>query len=436
MADGYVDRTQNRVSEEDDDKAARIKSLEELLKLQQIDQETFEKLRDEITGGQLESTHLVKGLDFKLLERVRRGEVSLSGETISAQNEEDELDEEDVDEELERMEEREIAPAVKESVVKKGEMAPPSMIPGKKRTRDQILAELKASRKAAAEAAKPSLGAKFKKVGATRSTSRIERDSKGREVLIIIDEDGNEKRKVRRVGDQEAEKANGLLMPDKDAKPLGMVVPERPETPEEEDIDIFDDVGDDYDPLAGLDEDSDAEETKDEGALKDTSESSAKDTASMPPPPRPKQSAPNYFNETKKEEPQESAGAKAMTDPTILAAIKKASMLNLPSDKTSAELAEEKAKEEKRRRMIQLQDRDAEDLDMGFGSSFAEDGEDGEDSRIKLSEWGVDDDEGGRGRGRGGGGGGKSKKGKKRKGDVNSVADVMKAIESRKGEKS
>ena len=109
----------------------------------------------------------------------------------------------------------------KEQVKKKGEMAPPSLIPGKKRNRDQILAEMKAAREAAKAAAGPSLGAKFKKVGETRATSRIEMDSKGREVLITVDENGKEKRKVRKVQvDSETEKRRELLMPDKDAKPL------------------------------------------------------------------------------------------------------------------------------------------------------------------------------------------------------------------------
>lgn len=38
LASGYRDRTQERVSVEEDEKASRVKALEEMLKLQQIDQ--------------------------------------------------------------------------------------------------------------------------------------------------------------------------------------------------------------------------------------------------------------------------------------------------------------------------------------------------------------------------------------------------------------
>src|SRR4051794_27934097 len=75
LAQGYQDRTSlRRADGEDaethDDKEKRLKALEEMMKLQQIDQSTFEKLRDEIgVGGDASSTHLVKGLDWKLLER-------------------------------------------------------------------------------------------------------------------------------------------------------------------------------------------------------------------------------------------------------------------------------------------------------------------------------------------------------------------------------
>ncbi|CCF32665.1 hypothetical protein CH063_05005, partial [Colletotrichum higginsianum] len=75
LADGYVDRARERTDEEEeDDREKRIKALEEALKNEEIDQATFEKLSSEIAGGDLSSTHLIKGLDFKLLERVRKGE--------------------------------------------------------------------------------------------------------------------------------------------------------------------------------------------------------------------------------------------------------------------------------------------------------------------------------------------------------------------------
>ncbi|RDW78034.1 hypothetical protein BP5796_05886 [Coleophoma crateriformis] len=439
LAAGYTDRTQMRTSAEDDGKAARVKALEEMMKLQQIDEETFIKLRDEILGGDVASTHLVKGLDFKLLERVRRGEDVLNGTS----SEESKVEDEDVDDEFEELEDMEVKAIAKEKTVKKGEMAPPSLVPGKKRTRDQILAELKASREAAKAAAAPALGEKFRKIGAPRSSSRIERDSKGREVLITIDENGKEKRKVRKAPiEEETPKGHGLLMPDKDAKPLGMEVPEIVAAPEEddEDINIFDDAGDDYDPLAGLDDEDEDSEAED-GELPESKKSKTETEmekkpvpGSMAPPPRPKPAASNrnYFGESKSDETPESAATpKAFSDPTILAALKKASSL-APIAKSAAEYDEEAAKEAKRKRMLQIDTRDDEDMDMGFGSSRFEDEADFEEKKVKLSEWGNggddDDEEGGKE-----GGKGKRKRGpKKRKGDSNSAADVMKVLERRK----
>lgn len=421
----------------------RVKALEEMMKLQQIDEDTFVKLREEILGDNVtERAGLVKGLDRELLERVRRGEVGVSdvleGGKMNREEEEGEDGEgEDVDDEFEKLESKEVEAVVKEREKKKGEMAPPALT-GKKRNRDQILAELKAARAAAKEAAQPSLGARFKKVGDRRAESRIERDSKGREVLITIDEDGNEKRKVRKVQVQEpVEKGHGLLMPDKDAKPLGMEVPEIPKVVEEdEDINIFDDAGDDYDPLAGLDEDDSDEENEDgevtedsKGKKVDVEEKPAPSSMAPPPRPLPQPSGPrNYFGDSIPEPPEET-GPKALSDPTFLAALKKASTLN-PISK-AAESEEEAAKEARRKKMLQQDDRDAEDMDMGFGSSRFADEEDFEEKKIKLSKWGGGDDEdedGGKGDGKG-----KRKRGpKKRKGDGNSAADVMRVLEKRK----
>lgn len=445
LPSGYVDRTQQRISEDEDDKAARVKALEEMMKLQQIGQPTFEKLRDEIIGGDVNSVHLMKGLDYKLLERVRRGEDVLAGKA-NEDEEEQQHEEVDVDEEFEMLEDKEIAPLAKEKSAKHGEMAAPSLVPGKKRNRDQILAEMKAAREEAKAKAGPSLGAKFRKVGAPRTESRIERDSRGREVLITVDEHGNEKRKVRRVQIEETlEEGHGLLMPDKDAKPLGMEVPEipKPTIEEEEDFDIFENAGDDYDPLAGLDDDdsnSEAEDGEiDEAAkrhkldqkLTPEEEKASFDRLSMPPPPRPKVAvkARNYFGETTDTTSTTTSNLPALSDPTILAALKKASAIASHTKDTKSE--EEEAREAKIKKMLQSQDRDAEDIDMGFGSSRFADEEDFGDEKIKLSNWDGDDDgaEGGKGEKA------KRKRGpKKRKGDANSAADVLKVMERRKAE--
>ncbi len=438
-----------------------MKALEEMMKLQQIDEATFIKLREEILGDEvgIQRAGLVKGLDWTLLERVKKGELSTEdvlegrkGKVSEAQDEEGE----DVDDEFDELEGKSVEAITKEKTKKKGEMAPPALT-GKKRTRDQILAEMKAARQAAKEAAQPALGSKFKKVGDRRSESRIERDSKGREVLITVDEDGNEKRKVRKIQiQQEVERGHGLLMPDKDLKPLGMEVPDIPKVEDEdEDINIFDDAGDDYDPLAGLGEDIDssdeegevaekalpekkaeekkAEEKKAEEKKAEEKKAEASAPGSMAPPPRAKQPSRNYFGDTKSES-ESSLSAPARADPVLLAALQKASSLN-PITK-EAENAEEVAKEARRKKMLQQDDRDAQDMDMGFGSSRFADEEDFEEKKVKLSEWGSkkDDEEedGGKGDGKG-----KRKRGpKKRKGDGNNASDVLKVLERRKATSS
>lgn len=231
-----------------------------------------------------------------------------------------------------------------------------------------------------------------------------------------------------------AVKGHGLLMPDEDAKPLGMEVPDIPKVvEEEEELDIFDGAGDDYDPLAGLrddEDDSDAEEGElSSTAVKEEPEKKP-ELGSMAPPPLPKQPAAqrNYFGDSISSEQRETQAPKAFSDPTILAALKKASTLT-PLAKEHGS-TEEAAKQARLKKMVQQDDRDAQDMDMGFGSSRFEDEEDFEEKKIKLSEWGgKDDDEGGSK----GDGKSKRKRGpKKRKGDGNNAADVMKVLERRK----
>ncbi|KKY28339.1 putative red-like protein [Diplodia seriata] len=474
LAAGYTDRARARVGDGDgdddddaaagDDRARRVKALEESHKLGQIDQATFESLRDQITGGDVTATHLIKGLDRKLLERVRRGEdvLGVGGGARAAEKE----PEPDVEDEFEKLEEKEIAPVVREKKEKKGETA----LAGTKRTRDAILAELKAQRKAAAEAkaaAQPQLGSKFRRIGhASGKFPRIERDEKGREVLLTLDEDGNVKKKVRKVkANAENEKApSGLLMPDKDAKPLGMEVPEHVKALVEEDDDdgdIFEGVGDSYDPLAGIGGDDSSDEDE-EDSLRGAGPAESKDVAKSPsstpeeadavdmsPPPNPSEPTTipktNYFKDMPSRDTSSITGppSNPLTDPTILAAIRKARDINPEKlrgdddDKGSKRKnPEEEARLKKRAEMLSLRDRDLDDMDMGFGSSRFDDAEDmDEDTKIKLSEWkgkGVDDDEeGGKDRG-----GKQRKRGpKKRKGDKDSAADVLKVMEQRKGGK-
>ena len=434
LAAGYTDRTQTR-QEVEDEKETRIKALEELLEKEEIDKPTFERMRSEIVGGDLSTTHMVKGLDFKLLERIRRGEDVYGDSKTTPEGSEEAAG--DMDDELDKVLTKEVAAVEKEKRDKKGQLSTVAPAQGKKRTRDQILAELKAARMAAAEKKEEEeLGGRFKKIGAAEKPgTRIERDSKGREVLIIVDEDGHVKRKIRKTQPQDEDAVKGELpMPDKDAKPLGMEVPEqyrqKEEPEEDEDIDIFDGVGDDYDPLAGLDEGDDEDENSDEAETKGAETKETKEdkpTAGAEKPSGPR----NYFKDSKTGlASQEEVKAPSLSDPTIQAALKRASALNpIGKDEDEDVDEEERARREKRKKMLESVDRDAEDLDMGFGMSRYEDDEDGDEGRVKLSKWGEEDaEEGGRSRG-----GNKRKRGpKKRKGDGNNAADVLRVMEQRK----
>lgn len=443
MGSGYQDRTQLRTSGDEDEKAVRVKALEEMVKLGQMDQSTFEKLRDEIVDGEVKDVHLVKGLDYKLLERVRRGEDVLSDSVKSASSQGQDYDskdepepELDVDEEFEKLEEKQIQPMAKEEKSKKGEMAPPPLVAGKKRTRDDILKELKASRAAAAEKAKQStLGPKFVKVGEKKERSRIERDERGREILITVDEEGRVKRKVKKTKTEETLNGHGLPMPDKAAKPLGMEVASVVEAPIEDEGDIFEGVGADYNPLGDMDDDNDSDDSSDtEGKAtaqppkpSPPPEPSESETSAVPPPPGKRR---NYFGDADDDEQDTNApSTNPLTDPAILAALRKASSIKpIPSGSTNEEAA---AKVAQRKKMLESHDRDAEDMDFEFGSSRFGDQEDGEDRRVKLSAWDGDGDkDGGKGEDKA-----KRKRGaKKRKGDVNSAADVLNVMERRKAE--
>jgi hypothetical protein len=170
LAAGYTDRTKERVDDEDNEIAKRIKNLEESMKLGQIDRDMFEKLVLEITGGDVGTTHLVKGLDRKLLERVRRGEDVLAGDKEAKTEEEEEGQEEvgsDVEDAFDELAEADVGPVTREKVEKKGEkmMAPPPPVAGAKRTRADILAELKRQREEAAKAAEAEHERKFPTLG-------------------------------------------------------------------------------------------------------------------------------------------------------------------------------------------------------------------------------------------------------------------------------
>jgi hypothetical protein len=489
LAKGYRDRTQERADDEEDDKARRIKALEDAWKLQQIDESTFIRLRDEITGGDISSTHLVKGLDWKLLKRVKRGDNVLEAQPKKPE-EEVEKEEEDLDAEFDELEKQEVVPVAREEKVKKGNMAPPPPVTGQKRTRDQILAELKASRKAAAAAAIPKLGAKFKKIGEPRESSRIERDERGREILITTDADGNVKRKVRKVTSDAPEvERTPLLDLDPKQTPLGMDVPDIPAAPEEEeDEDIFEGVGHDFNPLAALaneevssseDEDMENNVSK-EFSLEDRkasekisrspsrslsrslsvsrsrsrsrSNSVESDSAAVDSEAQTKETvlpvatAPrNYFNDDPSTLSVLGNLQNPLKDPSLLAALANSRKLDPERMATDANppSAEEAARLARRAAMLSNQDRDLEDMDMGFGSSRFDDAEDmaNDGERVKFSQWkgladdGQDDDEEG-GKKKGKGAGEKRKRApKKRKGDKDSAADVLSVMKSQKAKR-
>ena len=422
-----------------------------MVKLGQIDEQTFENLRDQIIGRDLENVHLVKGLDYKLLQRIKQGEDVLAGNQRGA----DETHathptakpEADVEDELEKLEAKKVEPLGKIEKSRKGDMASPSPIVGRKRTRNEILKDLKASRLAAAEEAKarqPALGARFKRFGDKREQSRIEKDDKGREVLIIVEADGNVKRKVKKAKPEcELKELSGLLMPDKDVAPLGVdVAPTaRPTLPVEGDLDIFEGIGTDFNPLGDslVEEEEDSDDNgRDDQYAKAEDIRIEQDGKGPSPPPilKPEGSKAehkNYFKDSKDIQPDMQLTHNPLTDPAILAALKKASAIH-PLSSTHLENDEGAAKLERRRKMLESNDRDAEDVDMGFdGSRFGdEDADDGE--KVKLSVWGAGSgDEPGNSRS----GKEKRKRGpKRRKGDGENAADVMRVLQRRKGEKT
>ncbi|KLJ09812.1 hypothetical protein EMPG_14763 [Blastomyces silverae] len=481
LAEGYKDRTllrragqdEEENAEEggrgvrgDDDLETRIRALEDMVKLGQVDQPTFEKLREKIgVGGDVKSTHLIKGLDWKLLRRVKAGEdINASPPSgpegdVSGQPQKETV--QDIDEEfdmvLEEKEKEVKEPAQKVEKVKKGTMASSTPDTGRRMTRDEILKQLKASRAAGgmqrtpSEPPAPTLGEKFKKIGTKPEKRRwIEKDEHGRrrEVLLTTDAEGKTKRKVRwldKLGDQAQKTWDGGLLPvDKDAKPLGMDVPAEvlsranaaAAVEEEEDVDIFQGVGRDYNPLAG------GEDEDDESSSSDESDNGAKEKASLPQPDiakdsheqqeptSPKPAKPrNYFatSSTVQEDLETASKPTPISaDPTILAALKRAAAIRQAAPEAlgddadldqEAALKRKKFFEEAKRRERE----DAMDLDLGFGGS----------------RFGDEEDEEGGWEAEGRGAGSKRKRGpKKKKGDKDSVSDVMKVLEGRRqGEK-
>ncbi|KAJ5171668.1 hypothetical protein N7492_004261 [Penicillium capsulatum] len=443
---GYQDRAQLRHSQDEEQEESsfskRITALEEMVKLGQMDQASFEKLRAELgVGGDTGSTHMVKGLDWELLKRVKAGDDVSQAAQKAAPEPATTPTGEDAEEEFERLTEakslEDIQAAPKVRKEKKGTMAPPP--PPPRRTRDEILKELRASRAAAASApaAQPEsvLGSRFKKLrdGKPEKKRFVETDETGRrrEVLVITDAEGNTKRKVRWL-DKPVEPGPATLpMPAKDAKPLGMEVPAEiaarnaAHVASDEDDDIFTGVGADYDPLAGIEEDEDSSDEDGElttaAAVPDPM--LAKDDDRPPTEPAPVQRR-NYFTTTASpaapEEPEDRSNPLGK-DPTILAALKRAAALRATSPSGEDEVESPDASQRHKRFLEEARRRDAldaTDMDLGFGESRIEDGE--EEEGVLLDFDGQER------------GGKKRKRGpKKKKGDKDSAADVMRVLEGR-----
>jgi hypothetical protein len=480
LAAGYTDRTKERINPEDSEMAQRIKNLEESMKLGQIDRDTFEQLVQDITDGDVGTTHLVKGLDRKLLERVRRGEDVTAGEAQKAEEKDDDDDEVEpspaVEDAFDELADEDIGPIVREKAEKKGVtmVSPPPLPPvaGVKRTRNDILRDLKRQREEAAAAAAaehekkfPTLGSGFRKITAQGETSRIETDDKGREILIITGADGKEKRKVRkqRPDQQPAPEIRHDL--DDVAKPINMHNLPEPTKDESEDDDIFEGVGSNYNPLANLDDDDDDDDDDSEqeaesaqpaetakprpeqepveeaGSKAESRECASQSTATTAPAKR------DYFTTFSRDTASDKPSDLSSADATVRAALEKVRNLDenstLLQNLSSADPDDANSKEarlKKRAAELAASDRDMEDMDLGFGASRFDDADDmeREGEKVKFSQWkglgAEDEDEDGEGGAR------DAKKPRKRgpktkRGDKNKVEDVLNVMERQKEKK-
>ncbi|KAF2853695.1 hypothetical protein T440DRAFT_388985 [Plenodomus tracheiphilus IPT5] len=473
LAAGYIDRTKERTDEEDNEIFQRIKALEESMKEGDIDRETFEKQVQEITGGDVGTTHLVKGLDRKLLERVRRGEDVLRKEEIKEEEEENE-EASEVEDAFDELAEEDVGSIVRDKTEKKGEkMTMPPPVVGVKRSRNDILKELKRQREEAAQAAAaehekryPTLGPGFRKVNAKGETSRIETDERGREVLIVTGPDGKEKRKIKKqkVVEEAPEVRHDL---DDVTKPINMHnLPEPKKEEESEDDDIFEGVGSNYNPLANIDDDNEDDSDEDEAEQKPPEEAagfkvqpleeqlSEKMVVRPSSEDKPGQSASstapakrNYFSSTTTATTSENPSSVSLADATVRAALAKVRNLdenstllqNLSSDPNDPNSKEARLK--KRAAELAASDRDMEDMDLGFGASRFDDAEEmeREGEKVKFSQWKGLGTEGDDDEGEDGGKGAKKQRkrgGKKRKGDKNNPDDVLKVMERQQEKKA
>ncbi|KAF3911846.1 hypothetical protein AA313_de0208664 [Arthrobotrys entomopaga] len=371
LPQGYTDRTKLRDSEDvpGGDAERRMASLMKLVEEGQLTREEAIE-QSKAFGGDARSTHLVKGLDFKLLERARQGENVLSGDKDESK------DDEEIEDELDKALEKEVESVKrgrKEDADDDDDDAPP-----KQKTRAEILAEWRKSREEAAakKAAENSLGSKFKKFGEREKKSKAPKEETTRP-------EDSAPRKKRKRDIEDPQKAREKAI--ESGEILGMLPPELPsakaskpvDEKEDEDVNIFDDAPDEYDPLAGL---QDSDDSDSEGEVADKGEKKKE----MPPPPPPANRPRNYFATPSKDADMSTdsiaskplSGQDLANTPELSAAIKKAAQMR---ELSKARLDDEEAKKEaKHKAMLQSAYRDDEDVDMGFGGSrtFGDDDDD------------------------------------------------------------
>ena len=426
LASGYTDRAASRrdteVPDVDvDDERKRLAALRDMLDTDQIDRATFNKLSYQIQGKDGKADSSTKGLDWTLLKRARRGS---SGEEVEPTA--------DVEAELDAALDHE--PNLEQAIASERRDPDSSVVKDDATnavlSRDDILRRWKQNRSGdSTQTQQPEveeLGDRFKKVINPKEKKRFVEivDGRRREVLLTTGKDGKPKRKVRWL-DKES-KVDDSNPPPKQAQskqpqPLGMNVPAellakqealraQQVAEEEEDDDIFADVGSTYDPLADIASSGD-EGSNDEREAPEAPETLEKTVAGK---------RRNYFAAGSDEAAEEETDRSGATDPAIMAALKRAALLRVDekSKETNehAENANTHSVDDQRQKVLleKLRQREADDsrdLDMGFGESrFGDDEEE---------VW-TEDKKSGRKRGP-----------KKRKGDKDNVSDVMGVLAGR-----
>ncbi|TGZ85143.1 hypothetical protein EX30DRAFT_337543 [Ascodesmis nigricans] len=425
LAAGYVDRAAAlRQQEEDDDvndeREQRLEALRQLVKDGEIEHEEYVK-QTKLLGGDIASTHLVKGLDFELLRKAKAGEDLMSA--ITGDKESGDGDDEDLDSKLDEALTKEVSAVERKKEKKVGQKAPQS--------RAEILAELKRQRLAAKAATQPTLGAKFRKINDPRASEQNNSDNEGEEeevkVKLVMGEDGKIKRKVKRK-DKERERPklsdeNLGMEPPKQKPVMGIMPPppipgKAPSPEEEDDEDIFAGVGD-YDLLAGISDSDSSDSDLEAGAERSKRPKPSSSASTSEPLPTEKTSSTSptlvpsikpstLFDSTTSGE--DDSTFDPVNDPS--ASISLTSILHRAAQINKKVESEE---EKRRKKLVEAQERDSYDIDMGFGGS---------------TNFDDDDDEAADGRG---GGKRKRKRGGKKKGDKEDAGVVGRIVEERYG---